>query len=150
MQVFGPVGQQTQSIQLLASDLAPADLKGSKRLRYRSLSRLVVYAARRLAIAYFFIGLGWSIQLISWASRTVTAHRFLITVLALSAGFNFFHSSRDSWDWWQERKAGQYMARLGVKPNAVMTKSIWLKDLEDLVAETQVDRTKLGYASGAW
>jgi hypothetical protein len=150
MHVFGAVGQQTQTVQLLASDLAAADLKGSKRLRYRSLPRLALYAVRRMAIAYLFVGLGWVLQLFKWTWKTITAHRLLIVVLALSAVTNLFYSSRDTWDWWQERKAGQYMVRLGVRPNAVMGRSIWLRDLDDLVLEARVNQTDVGHGVGAW
>ena len=150
MHVFGAVGQQTQSVQLLASDLAAADLKGSKRLHYRSLPRLALYAVRRMAIAYTFVGLGWVLQLFTWTLKTVSAHKLLIVVLALSAVTNLFYSSRDTWDWWQERKAAHYMARLGVRPNAVMGRSIWLRDLDDLVLEARGNQTDVGHGVGAW
>ncbi|KAF2665034.1 transcription factor SipA3 [Microthyrium microscopicum] len=146
--VFGSIGQQTQSMELLASDLAPADLKGSKRMRYRSLPRLILYAARRMAITYSFVLLGWIIQLVKWGFETITANRVLFLILIGSITTNMFYSSRDTWTWWQERKAGQYMSRLGVRPNAAMTRSIWIKDLDQVISMTQVDGVNITVSSG--
>jgi hypothetical protein len=134
--VFGPIGLATESVQLLASDLAPADLKGMKRTRYRSLLRLVFYAMRRMTITYFFVLLGWFVQFVKWTVGTFSAHRFLVLALLASAFANFFFSWKESWTWWQDRRARVYMSALGVKPNAIMGRSIWLRDLDNFTAET--------------
>jgi hypothetical protein len=134
--VFGPIGLATESVQLLASDLAPADLKGMKRTRYRSLLRLVFYAMRRMTITYFFVVLGWFVQLIKWSVTTFSAHRFLIFALLGSVCANFLFSYKESWTWWQDRKARVFMSALGVKPNAIMGRSIWLRDLDNFTATT--------------
>jgi hypothetical protein len=139
--VFGGIGLQTESVAVQALDLAPADLKGSKRMRYRSLPRLVMYATRRVVIVNFFVVLGWILQVVKWMHTTVTANRVLVLMLLGSAGFNMFLCGKDSWEWWQERSAARYMSRLGVRPDAVTTKSIWLKDVEDMFASTKANET---------
>jgi hypothetical protein len=130
--IFGDIGQQTQAIQLLASDLPPADLRGKKRMRYRSLLRLVFYATRRITITYFFVIVAWFVQLIQWIIQICSAHRFLVLGLSLSIFANFYLTQKEGWAWWQDRRAGLYMSRLGVGPNRVMGRTIWLRDLDNM------------------
>ena len=129
--IFGAIGQQTQAVQLQASELAPADLKGKRRIRYRSLPRLVFYASRRMIITYFFVLLGWIVQIIHWSIKTFSAYRFLVLGLAVSAFANFYLSQKEGWTWWQDRRARIYMSQLGVRPNNVMGRSIWIRDLDN-------------------
>jgi VAD1 Analog of StAR-related lipid transfer domain len=129
--IFGSIGQQNQAVQLLASELAPADLKGRKRIRYRSLLRLIFYASRRMTITYCFVFLAWVVQIIHWSIKTFTAHRFLVLGLAISAFVNFYLSQKEGWTWWQDRRARTYMSQLGVKPNSIMGRSIWIRDLDN-------------------
>jgi VASt domain-containing protein len=141
--IFGGIGQQTQVIQLLASDLAPADLRGKKRMRYRSLLRLMFYAARRITITYFFVIIGWFVQIIQWTIKTCSAHRFLVLGLALSALTNFYLTQKEGWAWWQDRRARLYMSRLGVGPNRVMGRTLWLSDLDNFtVSITKSDASR--------
>jgi hypothetical protein len=148
--VFGGIGDQTEAVQLNASDLAPADLKGTKRMVHRSLPRLILYAARRMAITYSFVAFGWLLHFLKWTHGIVTANRVLLLVLLSSVVLNMFYSSRDSWIWWTERRAGKYMKRLGVKPNAVMARSIWLKDMNHIIADAQPNRTAIMSGTGEW
>jgi hypothetical protein len=147
--IFGSIGQQTQAVRLLASDLAPADLKGSKRLRHRSLPRLCVYAARRMAISGFFVALAYLLQILKWSAQTLSANRLLVTLLLISGVLNFYYSSRDSWMWWKHRQARNYMSRLGVKSNLVMGRSVWLKDMEGFVVDARPNET-WSRDYGAW
>ncbi len=149
MNIFGPVGVQTQSIQLLASDLAPADLKSAKRMRYRSLPRLMGYALRRALIAYSFAFIGWILQLLEWISKTMAANQVLVVVLWLSVVANFFLASKESWGWWNDQRASNYMARLGVRPNMVMGRSIWVNDMNDIAAGAKLSRWG-GIDTGPW
>jgi hypothetical protein len=149
MNIFGPVGVQTQSIQLFASDLAPADLKSAKRMRYRSLPRLMGYALRRALIAYSFAFIGWVLQLLEWLLKTMQANQVLVVVLWLSVVANFILTSKESWGWWKDRQASNYMARLGVRPNVVMGRSIWVNDMNDITASAKSPRWGSG-EPGPW
>lgn len=148
--VFGGIGEQTEAVQLNASDLAPADLKGTKRMVHRSLPRLILYASRRMVITYSFFLLGQLLHLMKWSYGIMTANRVLILVLFSSMLLNMFHASRDSWVWWTERRAGKYMKRLGVQPDAVMSRSIWLKDMNHVVAEAHPNHTTIVTGNGQW
>ncbi|KAJ5748393.1 uncharacterized protein N7511_010089 [Penicillium nucicola] len=80
----------------------------------------------------------WTFGVIRWSWKTVSAHKIILALLALSAVMNGYHSSRDGWDWWHERNAGKLMARLGVQPNLVMSKAIYMRDIDDAVANTTI------------
>jgi hypothetical protein len=148
--IFGPVGVQTQSIQLFASELAPADLKSAKRMRYRSLPRLMGYALRRALIAYSFAFIGWVLQFLEWIANAIQANQVLLIALSVSVAVNFFLTSKESWNWWQDRRASNYMARLGVRPNIVMGRSIWVNDMNDIAAGAKVTRSGSLVDTGPW
>jgi hypothetical protein len=148
--VFGPIGVNDQAIILQASDLPPADLKGRRLLKYRPLPRMVMYAIRRVVITYFFVIIGWTFQIVEWVFGMVKANRVILLALIASLGFNMFFSSKDSWAWWQERKAGNYMSRLGVGPNAVMGRTVWLKDVEQFSQTGGLSLVDINTHPGAW
>ena len=78
----------------------------------------------------------WTFGVIRWSWRTVSAHKIILAFLTTSALMNGFYSSRDGWDWWHERHASKYMARLGIQPDMIMSKAIYLKDIDEAVANT--------------
>ncbi|KAJ5106547.1 hypothetical protein N7456_003222 [Penicillium angulare] len=78
------------------------------------------------------------IDVVRWSWKTVSAHKMILVLLLTSALMNGYYTSRDGWDWWHERHAGNFMARLGVQPNMVMTKSIYIRDIDEAVANTTI------------
>ena len=137
VQVFGNIGQQTQASQLTVADLPPlpAVLKRRK-LRPRSLPALLLSAARRSALAAFMSVLAIVLQVLAALQKIVTSHRVLVLVLVLSVITNLFFTQRDSWTWWRERSASKFLKRMGVGPNVVMGRSVWLRDLDEWTAAT--------------
>jgi hypothetical protein len=80
----------------------------------------------------------WAIDIVSWSVKTVSAHRVILVLLIFSGLLNSFYSTRDTWDWWHERHASNFMARLGVQPNLVMSKAIYIRDIDEAVANTTI------------
>jgi hypothetical protein len=80
----------------------------------------------------------WAFDIVRWSWKTVSAHKIILFLLASSAVMNGYYSSRDSWDWWHERHAGKFMARLGVQPNLVMSKAIYMHDIDQAVANSTI------------
>jgi hypothetical protein len=150
MIVFGSIGVNDQAVKLQASDLPPVDLKGRRLMKYRSLPRMVMYAIRRVMITYFFVIIGWIFQIVEWSIGMVKANRVIMLALVASVGFNMFFSSKESWAWWQERKAGSYMSRLGVGPNTVMGRTVWLKDVEQSSQGHDLGLFDANTLSGSW
>lgn len=61
----------------------------------------------------------------------MNAHTILIGILTISVLTNVMHSSKDTSTWWSERKAGNFMTRLGVGPSFAMSKAVYMQDLDD-------------------
>ncbi|RPA82114.1 hypothetical protein BJ508DRAFT_414367 [Ascobolus immersus RN42] len=64
----------------------------------------------------------------------VTAQRVLILLLIGSTLFNGWLSTRSVSTYWHERKASKIISRLGVDVNPLMSKAIYLKDIEDMLS----------------
>ena len=79
-----------------------------------------------------------SFDIVRWSWKTVSAHKVILVLLISSALMNGFYSSRDTWDWWHERHASNFMARLGVQPDMVMSKAIYIRDIDEAVANTTI------------
>lgn len=135
--IFGGIGQQVQVPQIdkkIASTMATvAPTLGTKRARKQSLLSLIMDDAFRHLIGMFtmavdiFIGVGKGVL------KVFTAHTLLVVLLATSILYNSWHSYRDGLVWYNERKAGKFMARLGVTPNPSMSKAIFLTDVETII-----------------
>lgn len=154
-QIFGNIGLQKQASQLKPSDLPPLPpgLK-KRRLKPRSMLALALSAARRSALAGFMSVLAVMLQVLTSLQKVVTAHRVLVIVLVLSAVSNVGFVQRDGWNWWRERSAGRFLKRVGVSPNVVMGRSVWLKDLNEwtagsLGASGKLNGTDLGLADAS-
>jgi len=142
--IFGNVGHQTQGSQLTATDLPPlpSTLK-KRRLQPRSMPALVLSAARRSALAGFMSVLAIVLQVLTGIQKIVTAHRVLVVLIIVSAISNVYFTQRDTWSWWRERNAGVFLKRVGISPNVVMGRSVWLKDLNEWTASATSNSANL-------
>jgi hypothetical protein len=86
----------------------------------------------------------WSFAALRNLYQVVTAHRLILLGLFLSLLVNVFLTSKESWGWWVERRAGRFMNRLGVGPNHIMSRAIYLKDLDEATSATMVHPLSLG------
>jgi len=71
----------------------------------------------------------------------LSAHTFLVALLGLSALYNSWHGHRDGMLWYQERSAGRFMSRVGVRPNPTIARAVYLTDIEGLVAAPSTNDT---------
>jgi hypothetical protein len=53
---------------------------------------------------------------------------------------NGFYTSRNASDWWHERNAENFMARLGIHPEQLMSKAIYMRDIDEAVANSTLGR----------
>jgi hypothetical protein len=146
--IFGQIGQQTQSAQINASDLPPSD--PTRRIIHHSLAELFSSAAQKTAVHTIVTVLGLGLNLLTSIAEVVTAHKLLVALFVLSATSNFYFSGRETWSWWTERRAEKFMARVGVRPNVVIGRSIWLRDLDDLVSSQNGNGTNVGEKESPW
>lgn len=135
VQIFGQVGASTEATQL---ELEGAALPGLEMRRIAgkktvgSLVRQSVESGLQSAAGMLLQGL---LAFVQWLGRTFVANKLLIVVLVVSALWNAWYVQREGWVWWQERRATRFMGRMGVKPELVMSKAVYLSDLEELMGE---------------
>ncbi|KKZ58462.1 hypothetical protein EMCG_00953 [[Emmonsia] crescens] len=132
---FGHVGRQThgteftEDSQILKSRLRrPLKQSGIIPLLLETSGSLLQSAVSSLMI--------WFWALLRWIWKTSNAHSIILLLLAFSVLINGFHSYNDTVEWWHERNAGNFMTRLGVGPNQIMSKAVYIKDMDDSIANT--------------
>jgi hypothetical protein len=131
--IFGPIGQQTQAMQIPASEIPPSTRLRRFKLKRRSLASVIFKLSAIVAASAMSTLFSWFMAALSALFEVCTTHTILLALLALSGGANFFYSSRDSYQWWNERNAGKFMARLGVGPSTNMARTVFLRDVEESV-----------------
>ncbi|KAJ9668273.1 SNF1-interacting protein [Coniosporium apollinis] len=136
IQIFGQLGQQTQATQLSASDIPPPIRERRFKLKIRTVSSLFLDAILVMLSNALATALGSLSAFVGGILKACTAHTMLLALLVLSVGFNSFHSYRDTWGWWSERNAGKFMARIGVHPNAQMSRAVYLADIDEVLTNT--------------
>ena len=132
IQIFGQVGQQTQVSEFSGSD-APSGIRTRRSLKRRTMPGLLFEAAVSLITNVVMSLLTWALALVKWVWKTCDANSVLLAVLAVSVFTNMFFTTWSTRDWWRERNAGKFMARLGVGPELSMSKGIYMHDLDDAV-----------------
>ena len=131
--IFGHVGRQKHVSEF--SRVAPSSTtEPSKRRVQRSLVQLVVEMSISVTETALSTMIFWTFVALRWMWKRANAHKILLTLLLASTIFNTFFYSRAAYDWWQERKARDYMVRLGVEADVVMSKAIYLNDVEEAIA----------------
>lgn len=135
IQIFGHVGQQTQ-----ISEFSNADVPLASHLRRsmtrRTMTRLMFEAVASIFESVITSLLQWTGSFMRWFWKTANANSIILGILTFSVLTNFFFSSRDSFTWWKERSATKFMTRLGVGPNQMMSKAVYVSDLDDVTLNT--------------
>ncbi|KAF3394541.1 hypothetical protein F1880_005155 [Penicillium rolfsii] len=134
--IFGHVGRQSNVTQYTG---AGGNLKLETRKRtQRTMPHLIMETVLSFLESALSFLMQSSFGLVGWTLKTLSAHRVILILLVTSALMNGFYTSRDGWDWWHERHASNLMARLGVQPNLVMSKAIYLRDIDEAVANSTI------------
>ncbi|TAQ83803.1 hypothetical protein B7494_g7876 [Chlorociboria aeruginascens] len=126
--IFGHVGQQT-SVSLFSA----TESGHSKRpqIKPRTLTNMLLETMGSFGESCISSVMMWSFAAVRSIWKISNAHSIIITALLLSIFANVFLTSKDTSDWWNERNAAGFMSRIGVGPNIMMSKAIYLKDLDD-------------------
>ncbi|KAI9721895.1 MAG: SNF1-interacting protein [Chrysothrix sp. TS-e1954] len=129
--IFGQIGQHTDAAQITSKENIPGQ-PPSDRVALVSLSGLLgevfgsALASAATTLFMLFFGLGRGLF------KFLSGHIMLVVLCLASFSVNLFSSAGLASDWWRDRSAANFMTRVGVKPNLSMTKSIYLKDLQDI------------------
>lgn len=130
--IFGQIGQVKTASQFAAQDIPPPNRPRKFKLQPQTTGSVVAQLIGNVIISIVSTVMSWILAAITSLGNVLSAHKILIVLLLVSGGANFFYTSRDSWRWWEERSAVKFMSRLGVGPSTTMTRSVYLRDLEDL------------------
>lgn len=135
--IFGQIGQQT------AVSLFSATESGhSKRpqIKQRTLTNMLLETVGSFGESVISSVMMWTFAAIRTIWKISSANSMILTALLFSILANAFFTSRGTLDWWSERNAANFMNRVGVGPNPVMGKAIFLKDLNDALAVLPLNR----------
>ncbi|KAJ4289658.1 SNF1-interacting protein [Kalmusia sp. IMI 367209] len=134
--IFGQIGIATQAAQFTAQDIPPPNRPRKFKLRPQTTGSFVAQFIGNIIVSIFSTLMSWILAVFAGLAKVVSAHKLLVILLLLSGGANFFHTSRDTWLWWNERNAAKFMSRLGVGPTTTMSRSVYLRDLEESFSTT--------------
>ncbi|KAK0674281.1 hypothetical protein QBC41DRAFT_52590 [Cercophora samala] len=73
----------------------------------------------------------WAFAGVRKVFGVLKANRVILVMLVVSLGYNLVSWGQGTSTWWRERRSERFMQRLGVGPNLVMGKAIYLADLEE-------------------
>ncbi|KAH7349963.1 PH domain-containing protein [Plectosphaerella cucumerina] len=138
IQVYGNLGQQTQVLLF-----SPAETESAKKqvIKARTLTAMLLETVRSFGESALTSVIMWSIAGVRKLFSVITAHRLLLLLLGFSALINAFWAGKESSTWWAERQATQYMRNLGIGPNVMMSKAIYLADISDASGTTGYNST---------
>lgn len=128
IQVYGNVGQQTQ---VLVFTPGEADMSRKAQINPRTLGQMLLETIRSFADSVASSLMMWAFAVVKKLWDVVTAQRILLALLGFSVLTNIVFSSQSTSTWWSERRAASFMNRIGVSPNVVMSKAIYIADLDE-------------------
>ncbi|PNY24799.1 PH domain-containing protein [Tolypocladium capitatum] len=133
IQVYGHVGQQTQVVVF-----SPAATESSRKqaIKPRTLTTMLLETARSFAESAVSSLIMWAIAALRKLFGVISAQRLTLALLGFSALTNLLLTSTESSAWWRERSAARFMQRMGVAPNPMMSKAIYIADLDEASAAT--------------
>ena len=129
--IFGLVGQQTQVSEFAGSE-SPLNARLRRSRKRRTLTSIVLYNLGSLAETIAASVLQIIGNCIQWGWKTVTANSLILALLTFSIVGNLVFSSRNTSEWWRERRASRFMSKLGVGSDRTMSKAVYISDIGDL------------------
>ena len=135
--IFGHVGRQNQ-VSVFPDDGIKLNLDISHPRTQRTVFQLLFETVASLLESAVSSLIIWIFGIFRWIWKTTSAHKVILTLLLSSVLINGLYSSRAAYGWWLERNAGNYMARLGVHPDHVMSKAIYIQDIDEAIANLTV------------
>ena len=138
--VFGGVGQETPGSYLtvggldgapLASDLDPRAPRLP--IAHRSLSQMMLETGLSFLESAVSSLMVWTFTALQKAWGIASAQRIILLFLSISLLSNTMLSSRSTVSYWNERRAAKFMNAVGVSPNGIMSRAVYLKDMDEMV-----------------
>ncbi|KAI1098978.1 hypothetical protein F4804DRAFT_323212 [Jackrogersella minutella] len=128
IQVYGNVGLQTQ---VLVFTPGEADITKKPQIKPRTLGQMLLETIRSFADSVASSLMMWAFAAVKKLWDVVTAQWIILALLGFSIFTNILFSSQGTSTWWSERRAASFMNRVGVGPNVMMSKAIYIADLDE-------------------
>lgn len=126
--IFGQVGQQSLTIKAQPKNFEPRNMIDIKQ-------QTIFLMVSRVAVTYVQVAMNFIITFSSLAIKSIgkftSANGLILFILFLSLLLNIIFTLRDTSNWWAERKAINFMTRVGVGPNQIISKAIYIKDFDE-------------------
>ncbi len=130
VQIFGQVGAQTTTSEFASSD-APINTRARRSVKYRGLASLIAGSVVSAGDSVATSVTHCIIALFRWIWETLNANAVIMLILAASIVANVFFTAAGTAHWWRDRQVVNYLGRLGVGSNSLMTKAVYLRDIHD-------------------
>ncbi|KAK7425363.1 SNF1-interacting protein [Neonectria magnoliae] len=126
IQVYGQIGQQTEVVVF-----SPGTKESTKKqvIKPRTLTAILFETLRSFgesAVSSLIMG---AIAVLRKLFSVITAHGFILGLLAFSTLANLLITSSEVSTWWGERRAAGFMQNIGIRPNTMMSRAIYIADL---------------------
>ncbi|KAI9166887.1 hypothetical protein HJFPF1_03002 [Paramyrothecium foliicola] len=126
--VYGHVGHQAQVV--LFSPPA-TDSRRKQAIKPRTLTTMLFETVRSFGESAVSSLIMWALAVVRKLFGVISAQRLLLLVLCFSGFTNLLLTSTETSTWWKERRAATFMHAVGVKPNMVMSKAIYVADIAE-------------------
>ena len=136
--IFGHVGQDPEALAISNSAAARETYPGAVSIRQRSLVHIIGETLGSIAESVISSLMMWAFAMLRRLWKVSSAHGLLLSVLAASLLVNLLYTSRQTVTWLNERHTGNFMARLGVGPDTILSRSVTLEAI-DSFGGRQVD-----------
>ncbi|KAI1502256.1 PH domain-containing protein [Biscogniauxia marginata] len=135
IQVYGNVGLQTQVV-----FFTPGETGSAKKphINPRTLSSMLFDTIRSFGESVASSLMMWAFAAVKKLWDVIAAQYIILGFLAFSILINIIISSQGISTWWGERRAASYMQRIGVGPNVMMSKAIYLADLDQAARSSAI------------
>lgn len=81
----------------------------------------------------------WAFAALRNLFKVFSAQRLILILLGTSTLANLYWTSAETTAWWKERRAAQFMQNIGIGPNRMMSKAVYVSDLVDASAVSSQD-----------
>ncbi|OTB08046.1 hypothetical protein M426DRAFT_317559 [Hypoxylon sp. CI-4A] len=135
IQVYGNVGLQSQVVVFTPGE---SEMSKKAQINPRTLGQMLFETIRSFADSVALSLMMWSFAAVKKLWDVVTAQRIILALLGFSILTNLIFSSQSTSAWWGERRAASFMNRVGVSPNVIMSKAIYIADLDEAARSSAV------------
>lgn len=135
IQVYGNIGQQAQVVIFTPGETAPtgeaAVTNGKKSIEPRTLSDMAFETLKSFMQSVATSLVMWTLAAFQKIFGLFNAHRVILILLGLSIVTNAVFTGSGGSTWLSERSATKFMSRMGVGPNVMMSKAVYIADLDE-------------------